>query len=40
MEDSFSAIMSVKDDDAEKLKSRLYIEFKGEPGLDYGGLAR
>jgi len=26
--------------DAEKLKSRLYIKFEGESGLDYGGLAR
>ena len=24
----------------EKLKSRLYVKFQGESGLDYGGLAR
>ncbi|XP_065912418.1 uncharacterized protein [Dysidea avara] len=40
LEDSFNVIMSVKDADAEKLKSRLYIVFEGESGLDYGGLAR
>jgi len=26
--------------DPEKLKSRLYVVFNGESGLDYGGLAR
>ena len=26
--------------DVEALKSRLYVEFQGETGLDYGGLAR
>jgi len=40
LEDSFNGIMAVKDADAEKLKSRLYIIFEGESGLDYGGLAR
>lgn len=38
LEDSYNAIMVVKD--PEFLKSRLYVTFKGEPGLDYGGLAR
>ena len=26
--------------DIEHLKSRLYVEFQGETGLDYGGVAR
>ena len=26
--------------DVETLKSRLYVEFQGEKGLDYGGVAR
>ena len=37
-EDSYNVIMNVRD--VEHLKSRLYVEFQGETGLDYGGLAR
>lgn len=38
LEDSYNAIMSVSS--TELLKSRLYVDFQGELGLDYGGLAR
>ncbi|XP_071965157.1 E3 ubiquitin-protein ligase NEDD4-like [Antedon mediterranea] len=38
LEDSFRAIMSITNPDL--LKARLWIEFKGEVGLDYGGVAR
>ena len=38
MEDSFRAVMNCKKCDL--LKTRLWIEFEGERGLDYGGLAR
>ena len=38
LEDSYNAIMAVSN--AEFLKSRLYVIFRGESGLDYGGLAR
>ncbi|XP_038072350.1 E3 ubiquitin-protein ligase NEDD4-like isoform X2 [Patiria miniata] len=38
MEDSYRNIVSVKN--PELLKSRLWIEFVGETGLDYGGVAR
>lgn len=38
LEDSYNAIMAVHD--TELLKSRLYVTFQGESGLDYGGLAR
>ena len=38
METSYNTIMGISD--VEKLKSRLYIKFEGESGLDYGGLAR
>lgn len=38
METSFRAIMSIKD--VEVLKTRLWIVFDGERGLDYGGLSR
>ncbi|KAI8789485.1 E3 ubiquitin-protein ligase NEDD4-like isoform X1 [Biomphalaria glabrata] len=37
-EDSFRLIMGVKNPDM--LKTRLWIEFDGEIGLDYGGVAR
>ncbi|XP_048258981.1 E3 ubiquitin-protein ligase NEDD4-like isoform X2 [Haliotis rufescens] len=37
-EDSYRIIMSVKNTD--NLKTRLWIEFDGETGLDYGGVAR
>ena len=37
-EDSYDVIMNVGN--VEKLKSRLYVKFQGESGLDYGGLAR
>ena len=38
LNDSFRAISRVKK--AEYLKSRLWIEFQREKGLDYGGVAR
>ncbi|KAF6722594.1 E3 ubiquitin-protein ligase NEDD4 [Oryzias melastigma] len=38
LEDSYLRILSVKKPDL--LKARLWIEFDGEKGLDYGGLAR
>ncbi|CAF2249964.1 unnamed protein product [Rotaria magnacalcarata] len=38
METSFRTIMSVRD--AEVLKTRLWIIFDGERGLDYGGVSR
>ncbi|BFZ02488.1 hypothetical protein BsWGS_05528 [Bradybaena similaris] len=37
-EDSFRTIMGIKN--ADMLKTRLWIEFDGEIGLDYGGVAR
>ena len=36
-EDSFNQIMHLQ---AYDLRRRLYIIFKGEEGLDYGGVAR
>ena len=38
LETSYNTIMGISD--VEKLKSRLYVKFEGESGLDYGGLAR
>ncbi|XP_059124210.1 E3 ubiquitin-protein ligase NEDD4 isoform X5 [Peromyscus eremicus] len=38
LEDSYRRIMGVKK--ADSLKARLWIEFDGEKGLDYGGVAR
>ncbi|XP_059479134.1 E3 ubiquitin-protein ligase Nedd-4 isoform X2 [Neocloeon triangulifer] len=38
LEDSFNAISNVNRTDL--LKTKLWIEFEGEVGLDYGGLAR
>ncbi|XP_064168117.1 E3 ubiquitin-protein ligase NEDD4-like isoform X3 [Anguilla rostrata] len=38
MEDSYRRILSVKR--ADFLKARLWIDFEGEKGLDYGGVAR
>ncbi|XP_061100584.1 E3 ubiquitin-protein ligase NEDD4-like isoform X2 [Conger conger] len=38
LEDSYRRILSVKR--ADFLKARLWIEFEGEKGLDYGGVAR
>ncbi|XP_028812142.1 E3 ubiquitin-protein ligase NEDD4-like isoform X2 [Denticeps clupeoides] len=38
LEDSYRRILSVKRPDV--LKARLWIEFEGEKGLDYGGVAR
>ena len=37
-EDSYNVIMKVKD--VEVLKAQLWVEFQGEKGLDYGGVAR
>ncbi|KFD73367.1 hypothetical protein M514_04650 [Trichuris suis] len=39
-EDSFRAIMSVPFSRTDVLKTKLWIEFDGETGLDYGGVAR
>ena len=38
LEDSYQGIMNVKD--VEVLKSRIWIDFEGEKGYDYGGLSR
>ncbi|CAF1348466.1 unnamed protein product [Rotaria sordida] len=38
MESSFRAVMSVRDPEA--LKTRLWVVFDGERGLDYGGVSR
>ncbi|KAM8876009.1 E3 ubiquitin-protein ligase NEDD4-like isoform 1-T1 [Synchiropus picturatus] len=38
LEDSYRRILSVKRPDT--LKARLWVEFEGEKGLDYGGVAR
>uniref|UniRef100_A0A8C1H6E1 E3 ubiquitin-protein ligase n=1 Tax=Cyprinus carpio carpio TaxID=630221 RepID=A0A8C1H6E1_CYPCA len=38
LEDSYRRILSVKRSDL--LKARLWVEFEGEKGLDYGGVAR
>uniref|UniRef100_A0A667WKV7 E3 ubiquitin-protein ligase n=1 Tax=Myripristis murdjan TaxID=586833 RepID=A0A667WKV7_9TELE len=38
LEDSYRRILSVKR--ADCLKARLWVEFEGEKGLDYGGVAR
>uniref|UniRef100_A0A6Q2ZAQ3 HECT-type E3 ubiquitin transferase n=1 Tax=Esox lucius TaxID=8010 RepID=A0A6Q2ZAQ3_ESOLU len=38
LEDSYRRILSVKR--ADFLKARLWVEFEGEKGLDYGGVAR
>ncbi|XP_072321737.1 E3 ubiquitin-protein ligase NEDD4-like isoform X2 [Eucyclogobius newberryi] len=38
LEDSYRRILSVKR--PEVLKARLWVEFEGEKGLDYGGVAR
>ncbi|XP_073786233.1 E3 ubiquitin-protein ligase NEDD4 isoform X2 [Danio rerio] len=38
LEDSYRRILSVKR--SELLKARLWVEFEGEKGLDYGGVAR
>lgn len=38
METSFNAVMSHKS--ADMLKCRLWVEFDGEKGLDYGGVSR
>uniref|UniRef100_A0A674CSB4 E3 ubiquitin-protein ligase n=1 Tax=Salmo trutta TaxID=8032 RepID=A0A674CSB4_SALTR len=38
LEDSYRRILSIKR--ADFLKARLWVEFEGEKGLDYGGVAR
>lgn len=38
LEDSYRRILAVKRPDL--LKARLWVEFEGEKGLDYGGVAR
>ncbi|XP_028258388.1 E3 ubiquitin-protein ligase NEDD4-like isoform X2 [Parambassis ranga] len=38
LEDSYRRILAVKR--ADLLKARLWVEFEGEKGLDYGGVAR
>ena len=37
-EDSYRVVMSMKNRDL--FKTRLYVKFAGETGLDYGGLSR
>ena len=37
-EDSYRVVMSMKNKDL--FKTRLYVKFAGETGLDYGGLSR
>lgn len=39
-EDSHWIIMGISEKDNHKLKSTLHINFTGESGLDYGGLAK
>uniref|UniRef100_A0A914W1G7 E3 ubiquitin-protein ligase n=1 Tax=Plectus sambesii TaxID=2011161 RepID=A0A914W1G7_9BILA len=39
-EDSYRFIMSFHSSKVEHLKAKLWIEFEGETGLDYGGVAR
>lgn len=38
LEDSYRRILAVKRTDL--LKAQLWVDFEGEKGLDYGGLAR
>ena len=38
LESSFQAVMSKND--PNMLKTRLWVEFDGEKGLDYGGVSR
>ena len=38
LEDSYRGISSIRN--ADQLKAKLWIEFQGETGLDYGGVAR
>lgn len=40
LEDSFKIIMGMAPNHVELLKTKLWIEFDAETGLDYGGLAR
>ena len=40
LEDSYWIIMGISKKDKHKLKSTLHINFTGESGLDYGGLAK
>lgn len=40
LEDSFNVISRVPSSQLSKLKARMWVEFDGEKGLDYGGLAR
>ena len=40
VQDSFRIIMSLTPDELIKMRSRLWIKFENEPGLDYGGVAK
>jgi len=40
LDDSFNQIGNLKNHEIQKLRYKLWIEFVGEEGLDYGGLAR
>lgn len=39
-EDSYNCVMSITTARKHHLKARLWVEFVGEKGLDYGGVAR
>jgi E3 ubiquitin-protein ligase NEDD4 len=39
-EDSYNSIMSITGQKKNHLKARLWVEFTGEKGLDYGGVSR
>ena len=40
LEDSYRQIHSIPSNKVDTLKTKLWIEFDGEVGLDYGGVAR
>jgi len=40
VQDSFRIIMSLTPDELIKMRSRLWVKFENEPGLDYGGVSK
>ena len=40
LEDSYRQVHSIPSNKVDTLKTKLWIEFDGEVGLDYGGVAR